>query len=198
MRRPPRKRPMPTCVGRDGDSSPSAQRRWTDIPKHLSFLEVHAVKNSARYRQALQEFLQHTLVAKNPLITIAKINQREISTGVQQLDRRHSVRGNVSLLSGIREAQGSFLATLPPCLPGLETPCPAKEQRPSCVVHVDSAGSGIFAAGALEHGHLPAVDGDVLLQARKTTVHSERRHPNSFFRASAPVIKCFFTWKTDR
>ena len=73
--------------------------------------------------------------------------QREMSTGVQQLDRRHSAWGNVSLLSGVREARGSFLATLPSCPPGLETPYPAEEQRPSCVVHVDSADSGIFAAG---------------------------------------------------
>ena len=27
---------MPTCVGRDGDLSPTAQRRWTDIPKNPS------------------------------------------------------------------------------------------------------------------------------------------------------------------
>ena len=85
---------------------------------------------------------------------------------VQQPDQRHSAWGNVSLLSGVR--------------PGLETPCPAEEQRPSCVVHMDSADSRIFAAGALEHVHLPAVDGDVLLQAREATVHSERRYPNSF------------------
>ena len=26
--------PMPTCVGRDGDLSPTGQRRWTDIPKN--------------------------------------------------------------------------------------------------------------------------------------------------------------------
>ena len=42
------------------------------------------------------------------------------------------------------------------------------------------ADSGICAAGALEHGHLHAVDGDVQLQARGATVHSERRHPNSY------------------
>ena len=42
------------------------------------------------------------------------------------------------------------------------------------------ADSGIFAAGTLEHGHLPAVDGDVLLQARGATVYSERSHPNSY------------------
>ena len=35
---------------------------------------------------------------------------------------------------------------------------------------MDSADSGIFAAGALEHGHLPAVDGDVLLEARGATI----------------------------
>ena len=36
-----------------------------------------------------------------------------------------------------------------------------------------------FATGALEHEHLPALDGGVPLQARGATVHSERRHPNS-------------------
>ena len=58
MRRPPRRRPTPTCVGRDG-----------------SFLEVHAVKNSARYHQALQEFLKHTLVAENPLVADATVDE---------------------------------------------------------------------------------------------------------------------------
>ena len=57
-------------------------------------------------------------------------------------------------------------------------PYPTKEQRPSCVVHMDSADSGFFAAGALEHGHLPAVDGDELLQARGS--HCPFRHPNSY------------------
>ena len=42
----------------------------------------------------------------------------------------------------------------------------AEEQRPSCVVHMDSADFGIFV--------VLAVDGDVLLQARGATVHSER------------------------
>ena len=61
--------------------------------------------------------------------------QREISTGVQQFGQRHSAWSNVPLLSGVREARGSFLATQPSCPPGLEAPRPAEEQRPSCVVH---------------------------------------------------------------
>ena len=67
----------------------------------------------------------------------------------------------------------------------------------SRVVHMDSADSGIFAAGTPEHGRLPAVDGDVLFQARS---HCPFREETSKFlyRESAPVIKCFFTQKTGR
>ena len=43
--------------------------------KSLSFLEVYAVKNSVRYHQALQEFLQHTWVAENPLVAGAEVDE---------------------------------------------------------------------------------------------------------------------------
>ena len=49
---------------------------------------------------------------------------REVSTGVQQSDRRHSAWGNVPLLSEVREARGSFLASQPSRPPGLEAPRP--------------------------------------------------------------------------
>ena len=112
--------------------------------------------------------------------------QREISIGVQQFERRHSARGNVPLLSGVREARGSFLATLPPCPPELETPYPAEEERSSCVVHMDSADSGIFAAGALERGHSPAVDGGVLLQVRGGHYPFREETSKFLYRESAP------------
>ena len=43
--------------------------------KNLSFLELHAVKNSVRYHQALQEFLQHTKVTDNPLVADAEVDE---------------------------------------------------------------------------------------------------------------------------
>ena len=56
--------------------------------KNLSFLELHTVKNSVRYHQALQEFLQHNLVADNALVADAEFDealvaffQREVSLG---------------------------------------------------------------------------------------------------------------------
>ena len=124
--------------------------------------------------------------------------KREISTGVQQADRRHSAWENVPLLSGDRRARRTLLATQPSCPPGLETSYPAEEQRPSCVVFLDSADSGIFAAGALERERSPAVDGDVLLQVRGS--HCPFREETFKFlnREPAHVIKCFFAQKTDR
>ena len=64
---------------------------------------------------------------------------------------------------------------------------------------MNSADSGILGREVLEHSRLPVVDGDVLHQTRRTVDHSESRDPDSFlFRESAPVVKCFFTQKTDR
>ena len=129
------------------------------------------MKNSVQHLQTLQEFLQHTLVARKPARRGCRgrrgtrgLLQRKI--WVQQLDRRHSAWSDVSLISGVREARGSFSchAAIVPSKVG--NAVPAEEQRPSCVVHMDSADSRFFAAGALEHGQILAVDGDVLLQAR--------------------------------
>ena len=107
---------MSTCVGNDGDSSPSEQRRWTDIPKDPSPSWITQSETSVRYHQALQEFVQHTLVTENPLAAVAEVDEalvaffnEKILTGVQQFGRRHSAEGNAPLLSGVREARGHFL-----------------------------------------------------------------------------------------
>ena len=59
-RQPPRRRP---------DSQPHKGG------KTLSFLELHAVKNSVRCHQALPEFLQHTLAAENPLVADPEVDE---------------------------------------------------------------------------------------------------------------------------
>ena len=69
---------------RRGDQCPrvserTATHRTATMDRHteksLCFLEVHAVKNSVRYHQALQEFLPHTFVAENPLVADAEIDE---------------------------------------------------------------------------------------------------------------------------
>ena len=123
---------------------------------------------------------------------------RPPSVSKMKSDGRHSAWSNVPLLSRVREAQGTLLATQPSCLSGLETPYAAEEQRPSCVVHMDSADSGILATRALEHGRSPAVDGDVLLQTRGNHWPFREETSNFQYKESAPVTKCFFTKRTDR
>ena len=52
------------------------------------------------------------------------------------------------------------VATQPSCPPGLEASHPARSRE----VRVADTYFRILATRALEHGHLPVVDGDVLLQ----------------------------------
>ena len=150
-RQPPRWRPVPACAGKD-DASSAAMGRNSE--KILSSLELHAVKNSLRYDQALQQFFQHLLVADNPLVADAEVDEALTSTrsiGVQQLRWRHSAWSNVPLFSGVRETRRTLLATQPSRPPGLAPPHPAQEQGSSRVVHMVSAGPGIPATWALEH-----------------------------------------------
>ena len=137
MRRPPRKRPMSTCVGRDGDLSPSAQRRWMDIPKNplppgssrreklrslppgfakvppAHFTDRKSARRGCRGRRGTRGLLQ-----------------REISTGVQQFGWRHSAWGNVPPLSGVREAWGHFLPRSHRALQGWTHRAPPRSRDP--------------------------------------------------------------------
>ena len=155
--------------------------------KKLSSLELQPVKNSVRYHQALQEFLQHTLVADNPLVADAEVDEALVAHFNEKYRVGYSSSAgdiclsNVPLFSKVRERRRALLATQPSRPPELEAPHPAQEQGSSRVVHMGSADPG-------EHGRQPVVDGDVQHQTRGTVDH---------YRESAPVTKCFFTQKTD-
>ena len=188
MRRPPRRDQCPLVSEETATCRQPHSDDGQTFRKILSFLEVHAVKNSVRYHQALQELLQHTSVAENPLVADAEVDEALVAFFNQKYRVVYSSStGDIQLgakchyFPEFGKYGGHFL-------PRCHRMCGA----------YDSTDSGFFAARPLEHGHLPAVDGDVQLQARGATVHSERRHPNSYTRNELPVIKCFFTQKTDR
>ena len=151
--------------------------------KNLSFLELHVVKNFVRCHRALQEFLQHTLVADHPLVADAEVDEALVAYFNEKYRLEYSSSAGEILLGamchhffGVRETRRTLLAMQPSRPPGLEAPHPAQEQGSSRVVHVVSANPGILATRSLEHGRLPVVDGDVLLQTGGTVDHSERRH----------------------
>ena len=101
----------------------------------------------------------------------------------------------MTLFSGVREIMRTLLATQPSRHSGLEAPRSAQEQGSSHVVHMGSADPGILATRALEHGRLLIVDGDVLLQTRRTVGEETSRF---LHRESAPVTVRFFTQRTDQ
>ena len=100
------------------------------------------MKNYVRYHQALQEFLQHTLVTENPLAADAEVDDAFVAFFNEKYRLGcSSSAGDILLGAMCHYFPGSFLTTLPSCPPGLEAPPPAEEPGPSCVVLVDSADS---------------------------------------------------------
>ena len=90
--------------------------------------------------------------------------QREISTGVQQAPPATFCLGQCATTFWSSRSTGviSCHAAIAPSRVGNATYA-AEEQRPSCVVHMDSADSGILATEVhRKHGRVPAVGGDVL------------------------------------
>ena len=157
---------MPTCAERSA-SRTAAMANHSEKKTLLSETSCSA----GRYHQALQEFLKHALEANNALVADTERGtrgflQREASSGAQQLNKRHSAGDCVPLLSGAWETRRALLATQPSCPPGLEAPQPHQEQRSSRMVRVGDTYSGVLATRAVENGHLPVVDGDLLFQTR--------------------------------
>ena len=60
---------------RQPHSGDANQRRCQPFREKPPFLELHAVKTSGRYHQALQEFLQHTSVANNALVADTEVDE---------------------------------------------------------------------------------------------------------------------------
>ena len=152
-RQPPTRRPVPTCVGRDGVYRTAARGRHSE--KHLPFLELHRVKNTARYHQTLQEFLKHTLVADTPLVADAEVDEALVAYFIEKYRLGYSSSAGDILLGAmchyfpeIGKHGGHFLPRSHRAPPGLEAPHPAQEQGSSRVVHMGSVDPGIPATWA--------------------------------------------------
>ena len=123
-------RPMPTCVGKDGDLSPTAQRRWTLPPGSSRSEKLRSLPSGlARVPPA-------HLGGRKPLVADAEVDEALVAffNEKYRLGYSSSTGGILHgamrpLLSGVREARESFLATQPSRPPGLEAPAPPLRSR---------------------------------------------------------------------
>ena len=121
---------------RDGESSPTAQRRWT------------ACSHSEKLRSlppGLARVPTAHLVTEKPLAADAEVDEELVAffNAKHRLGYSRSASGgNVSPLSGVREARGHFLPRSHRSLQGWKHRAPSRSRDPSCVVHMDSADYG--------------------------------------------------------
>ena len=196
--------PCPRVSEEDGDSSPTAQRRWTDIPKNPSpswkFTQWQTPLATTRPSKSSSSTLwwQKTRSSR-----MQRSTRRSWPSSTRNIDWSTAARvGTLCLgqcVTSFRNSGNTGGHFLPRChraLQGWKRRTPPRSRDPHVWCTWTVFILEFFAAGAPENGHFPAVDGDVSLQAPYMARHSGPSFDAALASRTRKEIRG--RWKSDR